>query len=173
VLTFNETVYEIGSDPFDPYWGANIGGYMDSDSTTPAVVINITNMTGLPWTSYLIEMPGGIVGVGLIVDGSAESIEFPQVTYGLPYNGIEFSGPELLADGESLTIGFDVWTQSYKPEINVFRFNLKQNAIPEPTTISLLAVGVLTLLRKRRSWKRGPQFKKTGTTELGQAGSYQ
>jgi hypothetical protein len=156
-LTFNETIFEVGRDPYEPAWGVSIEGLMDSGSTTLTVVKNLTNSTGVPWTSYVIEMPVGIVGGGDIVDGSAESTEFPEVTYELPFPytfGIQFSGPKPVPDGQPLTIKFNVLTYSFKPEADLFHFNLKETAVPETPTISLLALGALILCRnqgRRRS----------------------
>jgi hypothetical protein len=122
-----------------------------AEQATLTIIKNITNETGVAWTSYIQELLP-LRSYCLFVEGSAGSEELPEITYKtqppLPYT-IEFAGPEPVVDGESVTIRFDVWCDASHPP-GKFDFDVTPNPIPEPQTISLLALGALTLLRKQK-----------------------
>jgi len=157
-LTINEVLHDMCPSKDHP-----LGCFYDSavrvwgwttapEQETLTIIKNITNETGITWTSYIQELDAGR-SYCLFVEGSAESEKLPEITYKtqppLPYT-VEFAGPEPVSDGESVTIRFDVWCD-YSPDApGKFYFDVTPNPIPEPQTISLLALGALTLLRKQK-----------------------
>jgi hypothetical protein len=160
VLTLNETIYEIG-----PY-SAGINGHTDRErtiqvrciidsDTTITVVKNVTNKTGVPWTSYaqwLSGADGTPEPFFTMVKDSVKSPRLPIITYPwvTTHSFMRFSGPQRILDGESFAIQFDVavdWPGDHK----LAGFDLEAGAIPEPATISLLALGALVLLRKQKT----------------------
>jgi hypothetical protein len=153
LLTTTDAIYEI--DPADGRFGGEwliIEGRHDSPSTI-TVVRNITNKTGFDWTGYMLTTTPSAVRSGWFVYGSATSSNLQTIAYPggspefCPY--IEFSGQGPVLVGESFTVQFDMFI----PERGGFQNILEQNAIPEPTTITLLILGGLALLRKTRRMK--------------------
>jgi hypothetical protein len=149
VLTLNEVVYEIGEPDGWDYIKRSVKviGSVDSD-TVLTVVKNITNETGVAWTSYVQRLAGTVGTAHGIIEGSAESIRLPQI-YQQYFTSVEFTGPDPILNGESFTINFNVGCPYFENEGSVW-FSMNRIVIPEPATVWLLVFGGLVLLRGRR-----------------------
>jgi len=140
-LTVTEIFYVLY-----PYGGMfTIRGQVDELSTI-TIIKTITNNTGITWTGLGLGNTLGMGSGGYFVTGSFESTKLQTITCPGEDFMVEFSGPPPVLDGESLTIQFDF--KFYSPG-GFFNW-LSQDPIPEPTTMVLLALGGLALIRKRR-----------------------
>jgi len=147
VLTTYDAIFGEANGRYVGWDSLIMSGLVDSDSTF-AIIRNITNNTGVTWTGYeLYNMPGR-GGGGWFVSGSAQSTHLQTITYPDGHAYIEFSEPPPVLDGESFTIEFDFYVP-YIPE-GGFLNRLGSVAIPEPATISLVTLGALALLRRRK-----------------------
>jgi len=138
-LTLTEIISAVAPDP------VAIGGETDSDPIF-TVVKTIENDSGVTWTGYTLTLAGS--GLPTFVEGTAGAGggKFTVVDYVHPA-AIIFSGGNPVLDGEMLTLQFDVLV----PTTGLFDFSLTQHPVPEPTTMGLLGLGALSLLRKRRA----------------------
>jgi len=138
-LTMNEIIGAVAAD------NVMISGETDSDPVF-TVIKTITNTSGVTWTGYNLTLAGS--GIPTFVAGSAGAGggKLQNVAYPHPA-AIVFSGNNPVHNGELLTLQFDINV----PTTGLFDFSLTQHPVPEPTTIGLLGLGSLTLLRKRRS----------------------
>lgn len=112
-----------------------VSGVTDTDpdlSMTKAV----TNSNGNIWTAYSLTLGGNATFV------SASSDLLPDVDLSDTY--ILFSGGTVDI-GQTLNMAFVVNV----PTIGDFSFCLTQLAIPEPASLSLLGLGVLSLIRRK------------------------
>lgn len=136
-LTMDEIIYSASSDD------VVMSGETDSDPAF-TVVKTIQNTSGIDWTGYILSLSGG--GGATFVEGTASAggNKLQTVNYLHPA-AIQFTGPNAVADGELLTLSFDINV----PTTGLFNFTLTQEPVPEPTTIALLGLGSLGFLRRR------------------------
>lgn len=112
-----------------------------NDDPTFSIEKEILNDTGMDWDAYRVT---------LVTDGSAAFVGTP--TYS-PFSSHTASATELyffdgtVADGEIVMLDFDINVST----IGDFSFTLTQTAIPEPASLSLLVLGGLALLRRRKT----------------------
>ena len=126
-------------------------GEADSD-TVLTVVETITNKTGVPWTDYYVDHGGAFqVGGSSFIYDSAKSTKLTTVTYHSGEATMWFSGSELVLPGDWFTIEFKI--KAYTGPS--FGANLYQWPVPEPSTVSLLGMGVLMMLKAARSKSHG------------------
>lgn len=111
--------------------------------STFTITTTTTNESGFTWTGYILSLDPQ--GDATFVEGVAGSTKFETVEYPDPYT-IEFWAPQPVLPGQVVTLQFDVSI----PDAGPYTFTLAQSPIPEPTTIAILALGGLLLLRKRK-----------------------
>ena len=139
-LTIVQTFVELGPDV------AEISGETDSDLTSFTVIGRATNSTATTWTGYTLTLYD-LVSETTFVNGSAGAVGSKFQTVAYPDSTtIEFSGDDPVLDGHLLQFQFDILV----PTTGTFELTLTQNPIPEPTTIALLGLGSLALLRRRK-----------------------
>jgi len=111
--------------------------------STFTITTTTTNESGFTWTGYILSLDKQ--GAATFVEGTAGSTKFQTVKYPDPWS-IEFWAPEEVLPGQVVTLRFDINI----PDIGPMTFTLAQQPIPEPTTIAILGLGSLFLLRKRK-----------------------
>jgi len=122
-----------------------ISGETDEDPIF-TVVKTIQNTSGINWTSYILSLAGGTGATFVNGSASAGGNKLQTVNY-LHDAAIEFSGANPVADGEFLTLSFNINV----PTEGLFNFTLTQEPVPEPATIGLLSLGSLVLFRRRQA----------------------
>ena len=152
ILTLTELRSEVPSDPF--YWdylnSIRMNGYLDGFRVdTFTITRNIANESPVAWTGLVMNFEGDISTNARIVDGSAHSSVFSEVTSHTPRGSIlEFSGGGVVLPGETLAIQFDVFVDA-RHSNGVFRIAMDGNPVPEPASILILGCGAM-MLRSRR-----------------------
>jgi len=111
--------------------------------STFTITTTTTNESGFTWTGYILSLDKQ--GSATFVEGTAGSTKFQTVKYPDPWS-IEFWAPEVVLPGEVVTLRFDINI----PDSGPSTFTLSQQPIPEPSTIAILGLGSLFLLRKRK-----------------------
>ncbi len=153
-LTITETVLTLEPDlPILERKYIKVIGFVDSESVF-SVTRTFYNDTGVTWTGFSLERDAPLPGGGYFVTGSASSTKLQTITDSHPAmpisHWIEFSGTPVVPDGESITIQFDFWAPPHSHD-GIFVNYWYYGVIPEPMAISLLALGSLVLLRKRKN----------------------
>jgi hypothetical protein len=118
-----------------------MSGETDSDPTFH-VVKTVENNSGLTWQSYWLTLTGDVTFVA-----PASSDKFQNTS--VAAQQIIFWVPDPVLQGETVTLEFDINV----PSEGLFEFTLTQlpdTDVPEPATLSLLALGGLAALRRRR-----------------------
>jgi hypothetical protein len=139
-LTITETF-----DDLVPDFGV-LSGETDSDLTSFTVVKKVTNNTAITWMEYTVTLYDPSDEASFVEgSGSASGAKFQTVVYP-DATTIEFSGDDSVADGHLVQLQFDILV----PTAGTFEFTLTQNPVPEPTTMTLLGMGALFLLRRRK-----------------------
>jgi len=138
ILTMDEIIGSLGQD------NVMMSGETDEDPIF-TVVKTIQNTSGITWTGYILSLSGGAGAT--FVDGSASAggNKLQTVDYIHPA-AIKFCGPNPVANGELLTLSFDINV----PTEGLFNFTLTQEPVPEPATMALLSLGGLALFRRHR-----------------------
>ena len=118
-------------------------GTTDSD---PMIHISkeITNDNAVAWTSYELSLDES--GDAVFDYTVTPTSNWYTVVDTSDTMNLTFSAPVAVPVGETVTLDFDINI----PTTGGFGFTMTQMAIPEPTTICLLGLGGLALLRKRR-----------------------
>ncbi len=102
-----------------------------------------TTTTNQTWTGYILFLEPQ--SDATFVEGTAESTKSNTVPYPNAWT-IEFRAPQEVLPGGVVTLEFDLSI----PDDEIYTFALTQQPIPEPTTIVILGLGSLYLLRKRK-----------------------
>jgi len=102
----------------------------------------VENTSGVTWTAYDLTLETDL-GDGSLVVNTATSDLFAQHT--MDTTTIHFFDGAV-PDGDSVRMVFDVNVAS----IGTFTFTVTQTPVPEPASLSVLSVGALVLLRRRR-----------------------
>lgn len=111
--------------------------------STFTITTTATNESGFTWTSYILSLDRQ--GDAIFVEGTAGSTKFETVEYPDLWT-IEFWAPKAVLPGQVVTLQFEISIPNSVP----YTFTLAQQPIPEPTTIAILGLGSLFLLRKRK-----------------------
>lgn len=116
-------------------------GCSGTTDTDPSLHITKTvlNDSSLDWTGYQIDVSGANVSY---VAHSAACDAFTAISES--GNHLTFSGATV-AIGHSVTFDFDVTLGT-----GTFGLDIHQTPVPEPATLSLLGLGLMGLLRRRR-----------------------
>jgi hypothetical protein len=138
VLGFQEgTVSSTGVDPY-----VTVSGDTDGD---PIFHMDeaIQNTSGVSWTGWKITLSGSAT----FDVASAPSSDTFHAPYTLTSGNqvLTFGSPDNVLNGSTVNLHFDISV----PTTGLFSFGLTQEAIPEPATLSLLALGGLALLRRK------------------------
>jgi len=143
-FTIVDTIYEMDLRPH-----IHLITWSDSPSTF-SVVETIVNNTGLTWTAYelVVGWPLMTGSPATLVYGSVTSTKLQSIEF-FPV-GFELTGLPVVLDGESFTIEYDL--EVSEPPYS-YGNGFFHRPIPEPTTIVLLGLGGLALLRTRSSIK--------------------
>lgn len=121
----------------------DISGVTDVDPVL-SITKDVMNDTGETWVGYDIQL--GPASTNTFVAGTATS---DKMTLSSESDlALSFGLPSPVAHGEAVHFSFDILIPSTGP----FAFALTQEPvpIPEPATMTLLAVGGLLLARRRR-----------------------
>lgn len=111
--------------------------------STFTITTTATNESGFTWTGYILSLDRQ--GDAVFVGGTAGSTKFETVEYPDLWT-IEFWAPKAVLPGQVVTLQFEISIPDSVP----YTFTLAQQPIPEPTTIAILGLGSLFLLRKRK-----------------------
>ncbi len=111
--------------------------------STFTITTTATNESGFTWTGYILSLDPQ--GDATFVEGTAGSTKFETVEYPDPWT-IEFWAPKAVLPGQVVTLQFEISIPDSVP----YTFTLSQQPVPEPTTIAILGLGSLFLLRKRK-----------------------
>ncbi|MHC4597246.1 MAG: PEP-CTERM sorting domain-containing protein [Planctomycetota bacterium] len=111
--------------------------------STFTLTTTATNESGYTWTGYILSLDPQ--GDATFVEGTAGSTKFGTVVYPDPWT-IEFWAPKAVPPGQVVTLQFEISI----PDSGPYTFTLTAQPIPEPTTIAILGLGSLFLLRKRK-----------------------
>jgi len=111
--------------------------------STFTITTTATNESGFTWTGYTLSLDRQ--GDATFVEGTAGSTKFETVEYPDLWT-IEFWAPKAVLPGQVVTLQFEISIPDSVP----YTFTLAQQPIPEPTTIAILGLGILFLLRKRK-----------------------
>jgi len=128
-----------------------ITGFTDSDESTLSIRRIITNNTGIAWSGLFFTYgPHGMAG------GSDSWMELTglsklQTIVTQNINWFESTEPDRVLDGETFTVQIDAHLDPH-PEYGIWDVcNYTITPIPEPTTMALLGLGGLALLRNPAS----------------------
>ena len=130
LVWLEETYLVVGPD------SVYVDGTTDGDPIlwmTKAVL----NDNGHPWTAYSLTLSGNAT----FVSGTSDLLPL-----------VDYSPTQLVFSGGTVGIG-DTLNMSFYVDVPVsgsFSFCLTQLAITEPATLSLLGLGTLTLLRRKK-----------------------
>ena len=114
--------------------------------STFTITTTATNESEFTWTGYILSLDRQ--GDATFVGGTAGSTKFETVEYPDPWT-IEFWAPKAVPPGQVVTLQFEISIPDSVP----YTFTLKQQPIPEPTTIAILSLGILFLFIKRKDVK--------------------
>ncbi len=111
--------------------------------STFTITTTATNESDVAWTGYILSLDPQ--GDATFVEGTAGSTKFETAEYPDLWT-IEFWAPKAVLPGQVVTLQFEINIPDSAP----YTFTLSQQPIPEPTTIAILGLGSLFLLRKRK-----------------------
>jgi hypothetical protein len=111
--------------------------------STFTITTTATNESDVTWTGYILSLDPQ--GDATFVEGTAGSTKFETAEYPDPWT-IEFWAPKAVLPGQVVTLQFEINIPDSVP----YTFTLTARPIPEPTTIAILGLGCLFLLRKRK-----------------------
>lgn len=139
LLTITELIAVVAPDDIV------MSGETDSDPIF-TVVKTVENNSGVDWTGYELVLSGSSNPTFVPDTAGAGGGKLGIVDY-LDSQTIVFSGLNPVLNGETLSFQVDVQI----PTEGLFDFTLSQQPIPEPATLSLLAVGSSLFFRRRFS----------------------
>jgi hypothetical protein len=140
------TVDAVGPDPSLTCWGD-----IDSDPVL-AIVEDATNDSGVTWTGWKLELDPNDNDTFLVDSTHTPSSDyFGSYTLSTDAKTLTFHAPTAVPDGDTVELTFYI-NVPYEGGggTEPFSFTLTQTAIPEPMTLSLLSLGGLALLRRKR-----------------------
>lgn len=138
VLTIDEVIGAVALDDI------MMTGETDSDPIF-TVVKTVENNSGVDWTGYEFALSGTANAVFVFGTAGAAGGKLEAVSY-VDSQTIVFSGSHPVLNGETVTFQVDVQV----PTTGLFDFSMSQQPIPEPATMTLLAIGSSLLLRRRQ-----------------------
>jgi hypothetical protein len=118
------------------------GGTTDADPTI-TITKSIENDSSVDWTGFDLVIAGTNASY---VAGSINVTSGQFATISEVGGNVSLSGGTV-TDGDTLDLSFDVLIP---PSVN-FTLDVTQTPVPEPASMSLLALGGLAALRRRRS----------------------
>ncbi len=127
---------------FSSFTVANVTITAEAESTF-TITTTATNESDVAWTGYILSLDPQ--GDATFVEGTAGSTKFETVEYPDLWT-IEFWAPKVVLPGQVVTLQFEITI----PDSGPYTFTLSQQPVPEPSTIAILGLGSLFLLRKRK-----------------------
>ncbi len=132
LLILDESCTAYGTDR------VNMLGTTDEDPTFH-VQKTIDNDTTFTWTSYELTLQGDATFLPTAFSSMFATVSYPTNQW------IIFSAPTAVAPGGSVTLDVDINV----PTTGSFNFTMTQLAVPEPATLSLLALGAGIIFRRK------------------------
>lgn len=128
----------------DGSFRANVSGETDVDPVL-TITKDVTNDTGTPWIGYDVTLAPTDLATFVAGEATSDTLTLSSESD----HALSYGLPSPVANDQTVRFVFDVLV----PSGGTFGFTLTQTPvpIPEPATVSFMALGGLAILRRRRA----------------------